>query len=127
MLCREIGQVIAFPIPNLKSETLLAALRAHLAPGAIVHTDGWSGYAHVVDHFEHYHTDHVNGVYAVGIVHTNGIESFWGYLKRRLKTTGGIRIARLGLFLGEEAWRFNHRTQSLDERVEALLKILVAE
>lgn len=127
MLSRKSGQVIAFPIPDLRSETLLTALRTHLAPDAIVHTDGWSGYVHVVDHFEHHHTDHVRGVYAVGTVHTNGIESFWGYLKRRLKTTGGIRTERLGLFLGEEVWRFNHRRESLDQKVEALMKILVAD
>jgi transposase len=126
MLSRDTREVIAFPIPNLKSETLLSALRAHLTPNTVVHTDGWTGYARVVHVFEHRQVNHAEGVYVVGGVHTNGIESFWGYLKRRLKVTGGVRTERLPLFLGEEMWRFNHRTQSLDEKIEALMKMLVA-
>ncbi len=126
MLSRDTGQVIAFPIPNLRSETLLAALRANLASGAHVYTDGWSGYSHVVDSFVHEKTDHRSGIYVLGTVHTNGIESFWGYLKRRLKITGGIRVERLPLFLGEEIWRFNNRKLTLDEKAERLYQLLVA-
>jgi transposase len=127
MLSRDIKQVIAFPIPNLRSETLLGVLREHLVPGTLVYTDGWSGYAHVMEFFSHKKVDHVKGIYVRGTVHTNGIESFWGYLKRRLKITGGIRRNRLHLFLGEEVWRFNHRQLTLDERIEKLLVLLVAD
>lgn len=127
MLSRDSGQVIAFPIPNLKSDTLLAALSAHLLPGARIYTDGWTGYARVHRHFTHEKVDHQAGVYVRGTVHTNSIESFWGYLKRRLKITGGIRTSRLHFFLGEEMWRFNHRRESLDEKVEALQRLLVAD
>lgn len=126
ILSRDTGQVIAFPIPNLKSETLLASLRANLAPDAHVYTDGWTGYAHVIDFFSHQKVDHFNGIYVRGTVHTNGIESFWGFLKRRLKITGGIRTERLQLFLGEEVWRFNNRKLTLDEKVQKLLLLLVA-
>ncbi len=127
MLSRDTRQVIAFPIPNLRSETLLAALNAHLAPGAQVYTDGWTGYARVHRTFVHEKVDHQAGVYVRGTVHTNSIESFWGYLKRRLKITGGIRTNRLHLFLGEEMWRFNHRRERLDQKVEALMELLVAK
>jgi transposase len=126
MLERASGTVIAFPIPNLKSDTLLTALRTHLAPDALVYTDGWTGYTHVMDFFPHEKVDHQSGIYARGIVHTNGIESFWGFLKRRLKITGGVHRERLPLFLGEEVWRFNHRKLSLDEQTDELLKLLVA-
>ncbi len=124
---RETGQVIAWPIPNLKGETLLAVMQAHLAPDAVVYTDGWTGYARVKRHFTHESVDHQSGLYVKGTVHTNSIESFWGYLKRRLKTTGGIREERLPLFLGEEVWRFNHRRLTLEQRVERLLSLLVAD
>jgi transposase-like protein len=127
MLSRDSGQVIAFPIPNLRGETLLAGLRTHLASDVQVYTDGWTGYAHVVDFFPHEKVDHQAGIYVRGTVHTNGMESFWGYLKRRLKVTGGIRTHRLPLFLGEEVWRFNHRRESLDQKVEALFSLLVAD
>jgi transposase-like protein len=78
MLSRSTGQVIAFPIPNLKGDTLLTLLQAHIHSDAVIHTDGWSGYARVKRHFVHHQTDHVRGIYVRGTVHTNGIESFWG-------------------------------------------------
>ena len=126
MLSRSSGQVITTPIPNLKSATLLSILRANARPTAVIYTDGWTGYAHVPDFFLHEQVDHQSGVYVRGTVHTNGIESFWGFLKRRLKITGGVRRDRLALFLGEETWRFNHRKLSLDEKTEKLYRLLVA-
>lgn len=127
MLGRTTGQVITTPVPNLKSVTLLALLRTHAQPNALIYTDGWTGYAHVLDFFSHKQVDHQSGVYVHGDVHTNGIESFWGFLKRRLKITGGVRRDRLALFLGEETWRFNHRRLSLEEKIEKLYRLLVAE
>ena len=126
MLSRVTGEVIATPIPNLKSVTLLSVLRAHVQPQALIYTDGWNGYAHVYHFFSHKQVDHFNGVYVNGTVHTNGIESFWGFLKRRLKITGGVRKDRLALFLGEETWRFNHRRLTLEEKTEKLCQLLVA-
>jgi transposase-like protein len=37
------------------------------------------------------------------------LEAFWGYLQRHLVGRGGIRRERLGLYLAEYAWRYNHR------------------
>jgi len=59
-----------------------------------------------------------------GEVHSNGMEGFWGYLKRGLKTTGGIRRDRLGLFVSEEVWRYNRRKDSEKEKIERLLDFL---
>jgi transposase-like protein len=126
MLSRSTGQVITTPIPDLKSVTLLSVLRANARPTAVIYTDGWTGYAHVLDFFLHRQVDHQSGVYVRGTVHTNGIESFWGFLKRRLKITGGVRRDRLALFLGEETWRFNHRKLTVDEKTEKLYRLLVA-
>lgn len=127
LLDRSTGQVIATSIPNLKSDTLLTVLRAHAAPAALIYTDGWTGYAHVLDFFAHRQVDHQRGVYVRGAVHTNSIESFWGFLKRRLKITGGVRRDRLAFFLGEEVWRFNHRKLTLEEQTKELYHLLVAE
>ncbi|MCD6149282.1 transposase [bacterium] len=33
--------------------------------------------------------------------HINGLEGFWGYLKRKLAAKGGIRKEKLPLYLGE--------------------------
>jgi hypothetical protein len=37
--------------------------------------------------------------------HINGMEGFWGYLKRKLASKGGIRREKLPLYLGEYVWR----------------------
>ncbi|MEY4744067.1 MAG: hypothetical protein RL272_372, partial [Candidatus Parcubacteria bacterium] len=47
-----------------------------------------------------------------------------GLLKRRLKTTGGIRASRLHLYVAEEVWRYNNRKLSESEKTERLLGLL---
>ena len=54
----------------------------------------------------------------------NGLEGFWGYLKRRLAAKGGIRRERLPLYLAEYLWRYNHRNQSMETQKKQLLKML---
>jgi transposase len=127
ILNRDTRKVIVTLIPNTKSETLMPIIQKHVLPGTKVYTDGWTGYCHVRDFFHHEQVDHFGGEYVRGEIHTNGIESFWGFLKRRLKITGGIRASRFYLYVGEEVWRFNHRKLSLDEQAEKLYQKLVAD
>jgi hypothetical protein len=56
--------------------------------------------------------------------HINGLEGFWGYLKRRLAAKGGIRPSRLPLYVAEYVWRYNHRRLSVDEQVHRLMNLL---
>ncbi len=56
----------------------------------------------------------------------DSLENFWGYLKKKLSAKGGIRKERLPLYLGEYAWRYNHRKLSLQEQEENLLRLLIA-
>jgi len=49
--------------------------------------------------------DHSKGEYSDGKGnHINGLEGFWGYLKRILASKGGIRKDKLHLYLGEFVW-----------------------
>ncbi len=57
--------------------------------------------------------------------HINGLEGFWGYLKRKLAAKGGIRREKLHLFLGEYVWRYNHRKLSFKERNNLLFKLII--
>jgi hypothetical protein len=52
------------------------------------------------------------------------IEAFWAYLQRQLRAKGGIRRERLGLYLAEYAWRYNHRHLSSAEQLRELLKLI---
>ena len=77
-----------------------------------------AGYVHrLVDHTVGEFTDHAGH-------HINGLEGFWGYLKRRLAAKGGIRRERLPLYVAEYVWRYNHRRMSPDQQVTQLLKLL---
>lgn len=52
------------------------------------------------------------------------IEAFWSYLQRQLRSKGGIRRARLNLYLAEYAWRYNHRKLGPDEQVRELMLLV---
>jgi len=52
------------------------------------------------------------------------LEGFWAYLHQRLRSKGGIRRARLGLYLAEYAWRYNHRKLSAREQIRQLMKLI---
>ena len=71
--------------------------------------------------------DHDGGELVRGEIHTNNIEGFWGILKRKLGCIGGMRRERLYLFVGEIAWKYNHRFMTITEREQALLKLVLKE
>jgi hypothetical protein len=52
------------------------------------------------------------------------IEAFWAYLQRHLRMKGGIRPARLNLYLAEYSWRYNRRRLSSSEQVSELMKLI---
>jgi len=47
--------------------------------------------------------------FARGKCHVNGIESFWGYAKKRMLKFNGVKKEYLLLHLKETEFRFNHR------------------
>ena len=76
------------------------------------------GYVHrLVEHQKGKYTDKHGS-------HINGLEGFWGYLKRKLASKGGIRKERLPLYLAEYVWRYNHRHLSIEQQVDKILKLL---
>jgi hypothetical protein len=52
------------------------------------------------------------------------IDAFWAHLQRHLRTKGGIRPARLNLYLAEYSWRYNQRRRSASEQVALLMKLV---
>lgn len=114
-------------VPNLQRRTMLPLIERQVVRRSTVYTDGYGIYIPLRRWYRHQSVNHAAHEYVRGRVHTNGIESFWGYLKRRLKTTGGIRTTRLALFVAEEVWRFNHRSLSAAEQTDRLVTLLVAD
>ncbi len=52
------------------------------------------------------------------------LERFWGYLKRKLSSKGGVRKEKLSLYLAEYSWRYNHRKLNLKEQEKILLNLI---
>ena len=94
--------------------------------GSIVCSDTWraytgiavKGYVHrMVEHGKKEYSDKKGN-------HINGLEGFWGYLKRKLAAKGGIRRKKLPLYLGEYVWRYNHRNLDYENQEKLLLSTL---
>jgi transposase-like protein len=122
---RQRGLVRAFLVPNVQQVSLLPIIDQVVLRGSTIHSDAYSLYRNLPRRgYTHEFVDHEAHEYARGTVHTNNIEGFCGYLKRRLKTTGGIRRTRLHLYVAEEVWRFNNRKLPENEQINRLLCLI---
>jgi len=108
-------------VPNVRRHELQQHIRKHVVMDGdtTIYSDalpsytpknpnGWRPselYIHkVIDHAE---------AYALGNVHTNGLENFWSLLKRCIRGTYvSVEPFHLFRYLDEQAFRFNHRKLS---------------
>lgn len=126
--CRS-GQVWAEVVPSLDAALLMASIHAHVKEGSVVCSDELQSYTGVAAQgYVHRLVRHASGQYSDGRgTHINGLEGFWGYLKRYLVSRGGIRRERLPLFLNEYVWRYNHRKDSIASQEKRVLVLLEKE
>lgn len=109
MLDRDLREVRAKIIPNVRRDTLQNAILREVKPGSTIYTDEWIGYNKLRDQFVHDVVNHVD-TYVREQVHTNGIENFWSLLKRSLKGTYvAVEPFHLQRYVDEQAFRFNNR------------------
>jgi transposase-like protein len=110
MLDRDLRQVRAKVIPNVRRDTLQSEILREVQPGSKVYTDEWIGYNAVRQEFVHDVVNHVSQ-YVNGNVHTNGIENFWALLKRSLKGTYvAVEPYHLQKYVDEQIFRFDNRS-----------------
>lgn len=122
---RRRGVVRAFFIPDAKKRTIMPIIIAIVKRGSTIYSDAYQLYQETPkEGYIHDFVDHHKNEYGRGDVHSNGMEGFWGFLKRRLKVTGGIRRSRLHLYVAEEVWRYNHRGQTEETRIRRLFELL---
>ena len=118
------SQVRAEVIPNTSKVVLGSVIRAEVTKFATVYTDAWKGYNGLSAEYIHKFIDHAI-CYAIGQVHTNGIENFWALLKRTLKGTYvSVEPFHLEAYINEQAFRFNNRGYSDGERFVKVLKAI---
>jgi transposase len=125
ILCRN-GTVWAEVVEDVGADTLQPLISKKVTTGSIVCSDTWKaynsiaarGYVHrLVNHGEKQYSDGKGN-------HIKGLEGFWGYLKRKLSSKGGIRREKLPLYLGEYVWRYNHRTDQERIKIKRLIQLL---
>jgi transposase len=125
ILCRG-GKVWAEVISGVEAEDLQPLIEERVKKGSVICSDDWRGYTGIAakgyvyrlcKHSKNQYSDKQGN-------HINGLEGFWGYLKRKLKAKGGIRRKKLPLYLGEYVWRYNHRNLSFKDRENLLFKLL---
>jgi transposase-like protein len=109
ILDRELRQVRAKVIPNIKRETLQNAILDNVTPFAKVYTDEALGYDGLSQNYIHKVINH-SQEYVRGQVHTQGIENFWALLKRGLRGTYvAVEPFHLDAYVDEQAFRYNNR------------------
>ncbi|MGD1063234.1 MAG: IS1595 family transposase [Terracidiphilus sp.] len=110
MLDRELRQVRAQVIPDVKRTTVQAAILNQIGHGSTIYTDNSVSYDFLKKtDFVHETVNHMTE-YVRGQVHTNGIENFWSLLKRGLRGTYvAVEPFHLSRYTDEQVFRYNNR------------------
>lgn len=115
ILDRDLRQVRAQVVPDVKRETLQNEILRNVKYGSKVFTDSAVAYDNGMQRrFVH---DVVNKTetYVRGQVHVNGMENFWSLLKRSLRGTYvAVEPFHLSRYVDEQVFRFNHRKNVSD-------------
>lgn len=126
ILCRS-GQVFAEVVGNIEAKDLHPLIEKQVKKGTTICSDTWRGYTGIAAKgYVHRSVNHSKQEYSDGKGnHINGLEGFWGYLKRKLSAKGGIRKNRLPIYVGEYVWRYNKRRLNFKEQSKSILKLIL--
>ncbi len=120
VLDRDLRQVRAMVVPNIKRSTLQEKILTHVAPDSNVMTDDAAVYTHVMateKQFVHQVVNHTRQ-YVDGQVHTQGIENFWSLLKRQLRGTYvAVEPFHLDRYIDEQIFRYNNRKDDMGNKM----------
>jgi transposase len=119
------GKVWATVVPNTEAKNLLPIIEKKIRRGSRINSDTWRAYTGLATRgYVHRTVEHAKHEYTKGKNHINGLEGFFGYLKRQLVSRGGIRRERLPYYLAEYVWRYNHRKMPIENQVKRLLNLV---
>jgi transposase-like protein len=103
------SRVKAKHVVNARRPTVQGEIREHVQPGSEVFTDTLRSYNGIERDYIRQSINHMEA-YAIGKVHTNGLENFWSLLKRTIKGTYvSVEPFHLFRYLDEQSFRFNLR------------------
>jgi transposase-like protein len=111
------GIVYTQVIKNAKGKTLKGIIDGKVKKGSTIVSDGWRGYRGLERNYSHEVIKHNLGLFKKGAYHTNGIEGFWGLLKRGIVGIYHFTSDKhLHRYCDEFAYRYNMRTMSIGEQ-----------
>jgi transposase-like protein len=121
------GKVRMMAIPNVTGDRIEKAVRDYIDTDAeMVIADEFNSYTQLAAEFTLERINH-SREYVRGEIHTQGIESLWAIVKRQANGTHHRMSPQyLPLYLGEIAYRFNHRTED-DMFVSVMRNLLVRD
>ncbi|MBI1275235.1 IS1595 family transposase, partial [bacterium] len=115
------GMLMTKVVPDCKKSSLLPHIRQNIAAGSLLNTDEHVSYRQLANEgFQHVMVEHGKKQYVKGIHHVNGLESFWGILKRSIKGTYiHVSEKHMPKYLAEFEYRHNMRkhTEFMFERL----------
>ena len=122
-LLKRNGKVFVMIVRNCTRDELMPVIKGKVIKGSTIYTDGWTSYDSLILYgYKHKRIHHGENEFARGKNHVNGIESFWSFVKRRLRKFNGVRKDKFLLYLKESEWRFNNRGR-LKKSLLLLLKL----
>lgn len=118
------GRVRPKVVADVTGDTLHEVIRQNVDKRARIMTDNWSGYRGLKNEgWNHAHVNHSMYEYVRGDVSTNGIEGFFGILKRGINGIyHAVSRKHLHRYLSEFQYRFNNKELTDGERVIAAIK-----
>jgi transposase-like protein len=122
-LLKRKGQVYTEIIPDASRSSLMPIIQGLIVKSrSNLYTDKWRSYDGLV--FQGYKHTRINHSkeFVKGHNHINGIESFWSYVKRKMRKHNGIPRHKFYLYLKESEFRFNNRHQDLTKLLTKVLK-----
>ena len=115
------GVVCVSPIGARNHREIIEKVVTQTTPGSLYYTDEWQAYTSLRMRGSHIVIRKEKGR-PKGREHINGIEGFWSYAKHWLYPYRGVPQRYFHLYLGEVAFRFNHRNEDLVPLVMNLMK-----
>jgi transposase-like protein len=122
------GKVFARVVDDVEAKDLIPIIENKVRRGAEICSDTWRAYTGLATKgYVHRTVEHGEKEYVSAnnkSNHINGLEGFFGYLKRQLASRGGIRRKRLSFYLAEYVWRYNNRELPVEKQIEKLLNLV---
>lgn len=115
------GDVYTHIIKRADKRVLIPIIHMVIEDKSTIYSDEWRSFNRLIDSgYKHFTVNHSRGFSKGKGIHTNTIENYWSFAKRRLSKFNGISRDTFPLHMKECEFRYNNRKKVLN----ALKKII---